>query len=161
MGVGESASPVRGRVKVLIVDDHAVVRRGVRALLQPSGEWEICGEAENGEDAIKLAESLKPEIIIMDLSMPVMNGLQATRAIRQSQPEVKVVLFSLHTSSELVRSIFMAGAQGYVLKSDAETDLITALETVHQNKTYVSPAIDPNLVNRVLSQVEADRRTNP
>jgi DNA-binding NarL/FixJ family response regulator len=90
--------------------------------------------------------------------MPVMNGLQATRAIRQTQPEVKVVLFSLHTSSELVRSIFMAGAQGYVLKSDAETDLITALETVHQNKTYVSPAIDPSLVNRVLSQVEAERR---
>jgi DNA-binding NarL/FixJ family response regulator len=142
--------------RVLIVDDHAVVRRGVRALLQPSQNWEICGEAENGEDAIRLAQDLKPEIIIMDLSMPVMNGLQATRAIRQSLPEVKVVLFSLHTSSELVRSIFMAGAQGYVLKSDAETDLITALETVYGNHTYVSPAIDPGLVNRVLEQVQSE-----
>jgi DNA-binding NarL/FixJ family response regulator len=146
-------------VRILIVDDHAVVRRGVRALLQPSSEWEICGEAENGEDAVRQAENLKPEIIIMDLSMPVMNGLQATRVIRESNPEVKVVLFSLHTSSELVRSIFMAGAQGYVLKSDAETDLITALEAVHHNKTYVSPAIDPNLVMRVLSQVEAERKS--
>ncbi len=142
--------------RVLIVDDHAVVRRGVRALLQPSQNWEICGEAENGEDAIRLAQDLKPEIIIMDLSMPVMNGLQATRAIRQSLPEIKVVLFSLHTSSELVRSIFMAGAQGYVLKSDAETDLITALETVYGNHTYVSPAIDPGLVNRVLEQVQSE-----
>jgi DNA-binding NarL/FixJ family response regulator len=142
--------------RVLIVDDHAVVRRGVRALLQPSQNWEICGEAENGEDAIRLAQDLKPKIIIMDLSMPVMNGLQATRAIRQSLPEIKVVLFSLHTSSELVRSIFMAGAQGYVLKSDAETDLITALETVYGNHTYVSPAIDPGLVNRVLEQVQSE-----
>lgn len=142
--------------RVLIVDDHAVVRRGVRALLQPSQHWEICGEAENGQDAIRLAQDLKPEIIIMDLSMPVMNGLQATRAIRQSLPQIKVVLFSLHTSSELVRSIFMAGAQGYVLKSDAETDLITALETVYNDHTYVSPAIDPGLVNRVLEQVQSE-----
>jgi DNA-binding NarL/FixJ family response regulator len=147
-------------VRILIVDDHAVVRRGVRALLQPSPDWEICGEAENGQDAIRLAEDLKPEIIIMDLSMPVMNGLQATRAIRQSLPQIKVVLFSLHTSSELVRSIFMAGAQGYVLKSDAETDLLTALETVHNNKTYVSPAIDPGLVSRVLEQVQAEGKTS-
>lgn len=139
-------------VRILIVDDHAVVRRGVRALL-PSGEFEICGEAENGQEAIRLAGDLRPEIIIMDLSMPVMNGLQATRMIRQSFPDIKVVLFSLHTSSELVRSIFMAGAQGYVLKSDAETDLLKALNTVHENKTYVSPAIDPNLVARVMQQI--------
>ena len=124
--------------------------------MQPSQHWEICGEAENGQDAIRLAQDLKPEIIIMDLSMPVMNGLQATRAIRQSLPQIKVVLFSLHTSSELVRSIFMAGAQGYVLKSDAETDLITALETVYSDHTYVSPAIDPGLVNRVLEQVQSE-----
>lgn len=128
--------------RVLIVDDHAVIRRGVQGILHAFPEWELCGEAENGREAIRLAESLRPEIIIMDVSMPVLNGLEATKVIRHSFPDTKILLLTLHSSSELVRSAFQAGAQGYVLKSDAEHELVRALNVLVGDGTYVSPGID-------------------
>src|SRR5580700_11230647 len=119
----ESLTPIedsrrrRTMPRVLIVDDHAFIRRGVQTILHPFPEWELCGEADNGNDAIRMAEELKPEVIIMDLSMPGLNGIEATRAIRKTQPAVKIVLLTLHESAELVRSAFRAGARGYLLKT--------------------------------------------
>ena len=101
--------------RVLIVDDHAAIRRGVQGILHSFPEWELCGEADNGQEAVRLAEALRPEVIIMDVSMPVLNGLEATRIIRDAHPETKVLLLTLHSSTELVRSAFRAGARGYVL----------------------------------------------
>jgi len=92
--------------RVLIVDDHAFIRRGVQTILHSFPEWEFCGEAENGKEAIRLADELKPEVIIMDVSMPGLNGIEATRAIRKAQPDVKIVLLTLHESAELLRSAF-------------------------------------------------------
>src|ERR1700676_5738281 len=132
--------------RVIVVDDHAVIRRGVQGILHSFPEWELCGEADNGQEAVRLAESLKPEIIIMDVSMPVLNGLEATRIIRDAHPETKVLLLTLHSSTELVRSAFRAGARGYVLKSDAENELVRALNVVIGEGTYVSPAIDARAV---------------
>jgi DNA-binding NarL/FixJ family response regulator len=132
--------------RVLIVDDHAVIRRGVQGILSTYPEWDLCGEADNGQDAIRLAGELAPEIVIMDVSMPGMNGLEATRIIHDVLPETKVLLLTLHSSSEFVCSAFRAGARGYVLKSDAENELVRALNVVIGEGTYVSPAIDARAV---------------
>jgi len=142
--------------RVLVVDDHAVIRRGVQGILRSYPEWELCGEAENGQEAIKLAETLKPEIIIMDVSMPVLNGLEATRIIHDLLPNTRILLLTLHSSTELVRTAFRAGARGYVLKSDAEHDLVRALNVVIGDGTYVSPGIDGLVAQKVI--VEESRR---
>src|SRR5215467_7340373 len=136
--------------RVMIVDDHAAIRRGVQGILHSFPEWELCGEADNGREAVRLAETLRPEVIIMDVSMPVLNGLEATRIIRRILPGTKVVLLTLHSSMELVRSAFRAGARGYVLKSDAENELVRALNILLGDGTYVSPGIDPSVAKRAI-----------
>ena len=137
--------------RVLVVDDHTVIRRGVQGILSTYPEWDLCGEADNGQDAIRLAGELEPEVVIMDVSMPGMNGLEATRIIHDVLPETKVLLLTLHSSSEFVRSAFRAGARGYVLKSDAENELVRALNVVIGEGTYVSPAIDARAVKESIS----------
>ena len=139
--------------RVLIVDDHAAVRRGVQSILSASPEWEFCGEADNGQDAVRLAETLRPEIIIMDVSMPVLNGLEATRIIHDTLPKTKVLLLTLHSSTELMRSAFRAGARGYVLKSDAEQELVRALYVVLGDGTYVSPTVDGNAARKLMEEI--------
>ena len=139
--------------RVLIVDDHAFIRRGVQTILHPFPEWEFCGEAENGKEAIRLADQLKPEVIIMDISMPGLNGIEATRAIRKSQPNVKIVLLTLHDSSELLRIAFRAGARGYLLKTDAEQELVKALTVVSGEGAYISPRIDGDVVKSVINEM--------
>jgi two-component system response regulator NreC len=136
--------------RVIVVDDHAVIRRGVQGILQAFPEWELCGEAENGQEAIRLAEALKPDIIIMDVSMPELNGLEATRIIHNILPNTKILLLTLHSSTELLHSAFRAGARGYVLKSDAEQELVRALNVLAGNGTYVSPGIDQHLAQRAI-----------
>jgi len=139
--------------RVLIVDDHAFIRRGVQTILHPFPEWELCGEADNGNDAIRMAEELKPDVIIMDLSMPGLNGIEATRVIRQTQPGVKIVLLTLHESAELVRSAFRAGARGYLLKTDAEQELVKALVVVVGEGAYISPKIDNVITKSVIGEM--------
>jgi DNA-binding NarL/FixJ family response regulator len=141
--------------RVLIVDDHAFIRRGVQTILHPYPEWEFCGEAENGKDAIRLADQLKPEVIIMDVSMPGLNGIEATRVIRKTQPGVKIVLLTLHESAELLRSGFRAGATGYLLKTDAEQELVKALTVVIGEGTYISPKMDSEVVKGVINEMSS------
>lgn len=138
--------------KVIVVDDHAVIRRGVQGILSAFPEWELCGEAENGQEGVRLAETLKPEIIIMDVSMPGLNGLEATRIIHNILPETKILLLTLHSSTELVRSAFRAGARGYVLKSDAEQELVRALNVIAGDGTYVSPGVDSHLAQKAIEE---------
>jgi DNA-binding NarL/FixJ family response regulator len=139
--------------RVLIVDDHAFIRRGVQTILNPFPEWEPCGEADNGNDAIRLADELKPEVIIMDVSMPGLNGIEATRMIRKAQPDVKIVLLTLHESADLVRRAFRAGAMGYLLKTDAEQELVKALTVVLGEGAYISPRIDSEVVKSVIGEM--------
>lgn len=141
--------------KVLIVDDHAFIRRGVQTILHPFPEWQFCGEADNGEDAVRMADELKPEVIIMDVSMPKLNGIEATRAIHKAQPEVKILLLTLHESGELVRSAFRAGATGFLLKTDAEQELVKALTVVVGEGSYISPKINSEVVKSVISEMTA------
>ena len=135
--------------RVLIVDDHAFIRRGVQGILKSSAEWQLCGEADNGNDAIRMTKELSPEAIVMDVSMPGLNGVEATRAIRKTNPDVKILLLTLHESSELVRSAFQAGVNGYLLKTDAEQELVKALHVVLEQGSYVSPRIDQTVAKEL------------
>jgi DNA-binding NarL/FixJ family response regulator len=128
--------------RVLIVDDHAFIRRGIQSILNSSSGWEFCGEAENGIAAIRMAAELKPDVIIMDVSMPGLNGLEATRVIHEARPHIKILLLTLHQSVEILRSAFRAGAQGYLLKSEAEQELLRALGIIMGEQIYISPKVD-------------------
>jgi DNA-binding NarL/FixJ family response regulator len=135
--------------KIFIVDDHAFIRRGVQGILKASPEWELCGEADNGTDAVRQVRELKPDAVVMDVSMPGLNGLEATQAIRKDDKKVKIVLLTLHESSELVRNAFQAGVNGYLLKTDAEQELVLALQVVLDHGKYVSPRIDATVAKAV------------
>jgi DNA-binding NarL/FixJ family response regulator len=145
--------------RVLIVDDHAFIRRGVETILGSSPEWQVCGEASNGNDAVRLATQLTPEVVLMDVTMPGMNGLEATRIIRKEHPNVKVILLTLHESSEVLRSGFRAGASGYLLKADAEEELMKALRIVIGDGSYISPKIDQNVVAQVIGEIQSSQQS--
>jgi PAS domain S-box-containing protein len=128
-------------MRVLIVDDHEVVRRGVRSLLCGQPNCDVCGEAVDGRDAIEKARQLVPDVIIMDVSMPRLNGLEATRQLRDILPHSEVLILSQHESAEMARHVFKAGARGYVVKSSIGRDLLQALEKVNHGETFIDPAI--------------------
>lgn len=152
----EDLRRTRRMPRVLIVDDHAFIRRGIQSILNASPEWELVGEAENGIAAIRMSRDLNPDIIVMDVSMPELNGIEAARAIHQLQPRVKIVLLTLHESAELVRSAFRAGAQGYLLKSEAEQELLRALRIVTGEGTYISPKVDPQVAKTVVHEISSN-----
>ena len=114
-------------LRILIVDDHAVVRRGVRSLLESHEGWEVCGEATTGRDAVAQSLRLRPDVVIMDLGLPELNGLDATRQILKTAPETQVLFLTMHYSEELARDVLRAGARGYVVKADADEKLIAAV----------------------------------
>jgi DNA-binding NarL/FixJ family response regulator len=143
--------------RVLIVDDHAFVRRGVQSILQSFPEWEVCGEAVNGDEAVRLADELKPDVVLMDVSMPGMNGIEATRIIRNAHHETKIVLLTLHESAEVLKNGFRVGATGYLLKADAEQELLKALRIVVGDGSYISPRIDEDVVARVINEIRIGR----
>jgi DNA-binding NarL/FixJ family response regulator len=125
--------------KILIVDDHEVVRQGIRTILRARPQWEICGEAVNGRDAIEKARSLDPDVIIMDITMPEMSGIEATREISKLKLRASVLVFTMHESKNLATSVQDAGARGCVLKSHAARDLLDALEALMAGGTFFGP----------------------
>jgi DNA-binding NarL/FixJ family response regulator len=128
-------------LRILIVDDHAVVRRGVRALLESQPGWEISGEATTGREAVDLARRQQPDIVVMDLSLPELNGLDATRQILKDSPRSEILVLTMHHSEELARNVLQAGARGYVLKSDADQSLIAAVESLRQHKPFLTSTV--------------------
>jgi DNA-binding NarL/FixJ family response regulator len=128
-------------LRILIVDDHAVVRRGVRSLLESHEGWDVCGEATTGRDAVEQSRRLRPDVVIMDLSLPELNGLDATRHILKDAPETEVLVLTMHQSEELARGVLQAGARGYVLKSDADENLIAAVENLRQHKPFLTTTV--------------------
>jgi len=123
-------------VKIIIADDHAVVREGVRRILETRPDWEICAEAENGLEAVRLAEELNPDVVIMDVSMPAMNGIEATREIVRRKANIAVLIFTMHESAHVTATATNVGARGLVSKSDATEDLVRALESVLSGGTF-------------------------
>jgi DNA-binding NarL/FixJ family response regulator len=139
--------------RVVIVDDHPFVRRGIQSILKAFPQWELCGEADNGGDAIRLAAEMNPELVIMDISMPGINGIEAARTIHQKNPGTKIILLTLHDSPELVRSAFRAGVQGYLLKIDAERELVKAMKIVLDDGAYISPKVEIDIVKSVVHEM--------
>lgn len=122
--------------RILVADDHEVVRQGVRAILQARAEWEICGEAADGRQAIRLTKELNPDVVIMDITMPHMSGLEAAQEIARLDLPSRVLIFTMHESKSLAPSVRKAGAQGYVVKSRAARDLIEALDRLLAGGTF-------------------------
>jgi DNA-binding NarL/FixJ family response regulator len=129
------------RLRILVADDHELVRRGIRGLLCARRGWTVVGEAMNGREAVEKAKRLKPDVAILDISMPDLDGLQATRRIRDVVPNTEVVVLTMHESDQMVRRVLDAGALGYVLKSDLPTQLVKAVKDVSAGKQFLTPRI--------------------
>ena len=129
------------RIRILLADDHAVVRQGFKMILSSQPDMEIVGEAGNGREAVELAENLKPDIVVMDVAMPELNGIEATRRAIAADPRIRVIALSMHKDSAYVREILRAGARGYLLKDSLAGDLVSAIRAVAQGEGYISPAV--------------------
>ncbi|HEY2018530.1 MAG TPA: response regulator transcription factor [Bryobacteraceae bacterium] len=129
------------RTRILLADDHAVVRQGFKMILSAQTDMEIVGEAGNGREAVDLAEQLKPDVVVMDVSMPELNGIEATRRLATSVPHTRVVALSMHKDSVYVREILRAGARGYLLKDSNAGDVVSAIRAVASGESYLSPAV--------------------
>src|SRR4030088_1503710 len=126
-------------LRILIADDHDLLRRGVKTLLQSHPNWEICAEAKTGREAVAKAEELKPDILVLDISMPDLNGVEAARRVRKVSPNTEILILSMHYSDQLIREIVDAGVRGYIVKSDSDRDLIIAVETLANHKPFFTP----------------------
>lgn len=139
-------------VNILIADDHEVVRRGVRALIESRPDWRICGEASTGEEALRLAHELKPDIVVVDIGMPQLNGIEVARKMRYTVPRAEILLLTMSDSEQLIREGLEAGARGYVLKSDAGGDLVIAIEALLRHQVFLSPAVATLFVGASMGQ---------
>ena len=136
--------------KILLADDHEIVRRGLRALLDGRPEWAVVGEAETGREAVEMAREVSPDVAILDIGMPELNGFEATRQILKAAPQTEVLILTMHESEQIVREVLDAGARGYVLKSDAGRDLVAAVEALCQHRTFFSSKIADMLLHAYL-----------
>jgi DNA-binding NarL/FixJ family response regulator len=136
------------KLRILLADDHDVFRRGVRSLVEARAGWEVCGEAANGHEAVEKAARLRPNVVIMDISMPELNGLEATRQIRKAAPAAQVLVLTVHESEELLVEVLRAGAHGCMLKSDAGLELVEAIEALTQGKPFFTSKVAGILLSR-------------
>jgi DNA-binding NarL/FixJ family response regulator len=128
-------------LRLLVADDHEVVRKGLCALLQAQPGWEIAAEASDGREAVEKAKKVKPDVTVLDIGMPYLNGLEAARQILKEVANTKVLILTMHDSDSLIREVLNAGARGYVLKTDAGSDLVNAVDAVRRNKTFFTPKV--------------------
>jgi two-component system response regulator NreC len=140
--------------RVLIADDHGVVRQGLRALLEKSQEISVVGEASDGREAVRLAGELRPHIVVMDIAMPLLNGIDATAQIIDRYPDIKVIILSMHFDESYILRALSAGAKGYLLKDSAEGDILPAVQAVAQGRPYFSPVIAATLLDEYLQTMK-------
>jgi two-component system response regulator NreC len=130
-----------GHLRILLADDHRIMREGLRSLIEQNPDMEIVGEAENGQEAVRLAQTLKPDIAIMDIGMPDLNGIEATRQMAEKVPGIKIIGLSMHSDKRFITGMFRAGASGYLLKDCAFEELVSSIRAVSTKGTYLSPKI--------------------
>jgi DNA-binding NarL/FixJ family response regulator len=146
---------MQAKYHVLIADDHAILREGLCALLSAEDDLEVVGQVDNGRDALHLAASLKPELVLMDLSMPRTNGTEAIRHIKKRYPEIRIIALTVHKADEYIHAALTAGADGYLLKDDCLSELLTAIRSVLGGKLYVSPSVADKVVTGYLGPKDA------
>lgn len=140
----------RPMLRILIADDHEMIRQGLRRTLQQREEWQVCGEAATGREAVELAKNLVPNVVILDLTMPELNGLEATRQIKKMLPNAEIMIFSIHESTELTHQVLEAGARGYLLKSDIAKHVISAVEALADHKPYFTWSVSKTMLDAYL-----------
>ncbi|WP_114748842.1 response regulator transcription factor [Pleomorphovibrio marinus] len=148
------------KIRVVLADDHVVVRNGIKMLLENEGEIEVIGEASNGEEALEVAQSLKPDVLILDIRMPIMTGLEASSQLHSISPTTKVLILSMHNDEEYIIQSVECGASGYLLKDTSKDEFIKAIRTVHQGGKYFSGDISKVLVDSYL-QAKGGKIANP
>jgi DNA-binding NarL/FixJ family response regulator len=144
---------MRDTIKVILADDHRIFRKGLKSLLSEKENIEVLAEADNGDEALEAARKYKPEIVVMDIAMPKMDGIEATRQIRERFPDTEVIVLSMHAKKAYIDQVLKAGAKGYVLKDSDEENLLSAIETVHNGGYY----LDSPIADQVLSDYFSDK----
>ena len=137
-------------LRILIADDHEVLRRGLLGILEQHADWRVIGEASNGREAVNLALKTRPNVALLDLFMPEMNGLEATRVIKKELPNTEVLIFTVHESEDLIRAVLAAGARGYLLKTELTHTVVAAIEALAEHKPFFSPQISKKLLDSYL-----------
>jgi DNA-binding NarL/FixJ family response regulator len=145
--------------RILLADDHEVVRAGLRALLEEQSGWEVVAEAVDGRDAVEKATKLKPDVVVIDIAMPSLNGLEAVRQIVKTVPNAKVLVLTMYDSDPLIQQVLQAGARGYLLKSDAGRDLVSAIDALRRNKTFFTPKVSQMVLEGYLDKSPKERET--
>jgi DNA-binding NarL/FixJ family response regulator len=146
-------------VRLVLADDHEIMRVGLRSLLEAQVNWSVVGEAIDGEEAVEMVLSLKPDVALLDIAMPKISGLEAARQILSQVPRTKILLLSAHDSKEVIADVLDSGAKGYVLKSDAARDLVAAVQALYSNQTFFTPKVADLVLSRHMKRVQdqADR----
>lgn len=147
-------------LRLIVADDHEVVRKGVRALLESQAGWSVLEEAGDGREAVEKAERLRPDVVVLDISMPGLNGFEATRQIRKVSPDSEVLILTMHDSEQVVRDVLLAGARGYVLKSDVGRDLVAAVDALSKHRPFVTSRVAEMVLDRYLRS-QAREGTGP
>ncbi len=142
------------KIRILLAEDHTIVRQGIAALLKVESDMEVVGEASDGSEAIELAKKLVPDLILMDIGMRHLNGLEATREIKKLFPSMKVLVLTMHDNEEWIFQILKAGASGYLIKDSAMTDLTSALRAIYQGDSYLSPSISKKVIDEYIRKAE-------
>lgn len=148
-------------VSVLIADDHAVVRDGLRLLIETQGDMRVVGEASNGREAVRQALRINPDVVIMDLAMPELNGVEATRQIHDNSQAIKIIILSMHSSSEHIFQALKAGAHGYLLKESAGMEVVNAIRSVYSGKRYLSEKIGDQMIDEYIHNREIAETGSP
>jgi two-component system response regulator NreC len=149
------------KIRVLLAEDHTIVRQGLRSILDGREGIQVVGEAKDGREAVEKAQQLQPDIVLMDLSMPLLSGLEATRQIKSQCPQIEVLVLTMHADEEYVFQILQAGASGYLLKQSAVGELVTAIQVVCEGNSYLSPAISRKIVDEYVRQAREQGKVDP
>ena len=145
-------------LRLLVADDHEIVRKGLRSLIEAQPGWQVVGEASDGREAVEKAKQMKPDVTVLDIGMPALNGLEATRQMLKIDSRAKVLILTMHESDPLIRDILDAGARGYVLKTDASRDLVTAVNAVGSNKTFFTAKVAQMVLDGYLDKKPIQER---